>query len=136
MPVFEKLVIYYLDTMHRERIIWGMGKVRGICAEFCSLRCGVCTYVCTGMQMHACELGWNYLGRTQGNRERLISTNFWRSRIQSWSYLCAQHLSKHVLVCLSSASLRLESIGNSQDSTCGGFSSFLLRAAAAPFWAW
>lgn len=132
LRIFEKLIMHYLHIMQRERIIWGMGKVRGMCAEFCSLH----IYLCTGMQMHACELGWNYLGRVQGVRERLINMNFWRSRIQYWSHLCAQHPSKCMLVHPNLASLRLESIGNSQDSPCGGSSSFLLRAAAAPFWAW
>lgn len=90
--------MYYLDIMQRERIIWGMGKVSPICGDFRGPRCGVCMSCTQARKCTLVILGGTIWGQAWGYRERLTNANFWRSRIQSWSHLCAQHLMPCVTV--------------------------------------
>lgn len=58
-------------------------------------------FVCSCAQARKCTLvilGGTIWGQAWGYRERLTNVNFWRSRIQSWSHLCAQHLMPCVTV--------------------------------------
>lgn len=59
--------MHYLDILQRKNNFGD--KVRAICGDFCGPGCGVCTYMCTGMQMHACDLRRTIVGKAQEDRE-------------------------------------------------------------------
>lgn len=111
------MLMFYPDKMQKERISLQAEKVMGICGEFCGL-----WVVSAHMHAQTWKCMLVILGGFTGGRHRgrrcLRNINFWRSRIQFWSPLCAWHLmaserlewglSKHFLGSLNSTRLKLE----------------------------